>query len=987
MSLGLFEGPAPRLRAIPASAPFLDVLADAMVNALAAEAAGGPDKRKQLDLFAAGGDAHDPLALSDALVLLPNRRAAGGLIDAFSRRLGGAVLLPAMRPLGDLDEDPQVWGADPIGLDVPPAIEPTRQRMELAALIRRRDKAQGGAEDPARALALADELRKLLDTAAAAEEVQWERLSTLVAEAELARHWEASAQFLEIIARYWPERLKVDGLTDPGGRRAMMLRALAADWRTNPPQRPIVVAGSTGSMGATRELMQVVAALPRGVVVLPGLDSDLDDESWDLVSDQHPQFALKQTLRTLGVARGDVPLMTAEAGQGRARRVLMREALAPPEKTADWLARLAAAGGAGFVNEGKHGLRLIEAATEDEEAMAVALLMREVLEQPHGDAAFVTPDVALARRVEAKLSRWGVQPAVSHGRALRETEAGALIALLCELARDMSEPVAFAALLKHPRVKLAADVLALATLEHEALRGARRHADFAELAALLAGWERAQAIVAAAEAALAPLIAAMSAKEITLASFADGLAHAAENAAGGDAWQDRDGENAAELLREAIAHGADLGAMAPHAAPRVLMRLMDGREVPPAPGGDPRVAIWGPLEARLQRRSLMILGGLNEGVWPAPAGDDPFLSRPMRTALGLPSLDQRLGLAAHDFAQLANAPHVVLTRAKRRDGSPTLASRWLWRLQTLMKGAGAELVTAADHLNWAHAIDLPAAITPALPPAPRPPADKRLKQISVTTVETLIRDPYAVYARRLMRLEALRPIGAGAGPQERGIAVHRAIELFGDGEDVHVLMALLDEALRANGVSPERRAAEGQRLALSANALIGWFRERRRAGLVVHREKRGELMLGEVKLTGVADRIEIAPGHAAILDFKTGAPPTDAQVQSGLSPQLLLEAAMLAEGGFPDVDKTQATELIYWRFGGADPAPRAVALQNGAYVAGIDALAALKALLKHYADPDKPFLSKPRVLKVRLYDDYDQLARRKEWADEKTDEL
>lgn len=985
MSLGLLEGPTPRLRAIPASAPFLEVLADAMVASLATGAA--PDERRQLDLFAAGGDARDPLALSDALILLPNRRGAAGLIAAFAKRLGGAALLPAIRPLGDLDEDPQVWGADPIGLDVPPPLEATRQRMELAALIRRRDKAQGGAEDPARAIALADELRALLDSAAAADDVRWERLPTLVVEAELARHWEASAQFLEIVSRYWPERLKLDGLTDPGGRRAMMLRALATEWRANPPQRPIIIAGSTGSVGATRDLMKVVAGLPRGAVVLPGLDADLDDESWALVSDQHPQFALKETLRALGVARADVPLMSAEGGQRSARRVLMREALAPPEKTADWLARLAAAGGAGFVNEGKQGLRLIEAATEDEEAMGVALLIREVLDQPDGDVAFVTPDAGLARRVEAKLARWGVQPAVSHGRPLRETEAGALIALLCELARDPSEPVALAAFLKHPRVKLAGDSRALATLEHEALRGARRHSNFAELAALLAKWDRAHGLAASVEAALAPLIAAMSAQEMTLAAFADAVAHAAENAAGGDAWQDRDGENAAELLREAIAHGADLGEMAPHAAPRVLMRLMDGREVPPPPGGDPRVAIWGPLEARLQRRSLMILGGLNEGVWPAPAGDDPFLSRPMRAALGLPSLDQRLGLAAHDFAQLANAPDVVLTRAKRRDGSPTLASRWLWRLQTLMKGAGAELAEAAEHLHWAHVIDDPAVIAPAQPPAPRPPADKRLKQISVTTVETLIRDPYAVYARRLMRLEALKPIGAGAGPAERGIAVHRAIELFGDGEDVDELMRLLDEALHANGVSPERRAAEGQRLALSANALIDWFRQRHRHGLIVHREKRGELMLGEVKLTGVADRIEIASGHAAILDFKTGAPPTDAQVQSGLSPQLLLEAAMLAEGAFPDVGKAQAGELIYWRFGGADPAPRAVALEEGAHAAGTKALEALKALLKHYADPQKPFLSKPRVLKVRLYDDYDQLARRKEWADEKTDEL
>lgn len=988
---GLFDGPALRLRAAPASAPFLEVLADALVTALATGESSTPDKRKQLDLFAAGGDAHDPLSLSQALILLPNRRAARGLIDAFAKRLGGAALLPAIRPLGDLDEDPQVWGADPIGLDVPPAIEPTRQRMELAALIRRRDKAQGGAEDPARAIAQADELRKLLDSAAAADEVHWERLSTLVGEAELARHWEASAQFLDIVARYWPERLKLDGLTDPGGRRADMLRALAADWEKNPPQRPVIIAGSTGSMGATRALMRVVASLPRGVVVLPGLDTDLDDESWALISDQHPQFALKETLRALGVARSEIPLMTAESAPGRARRVLMREALAPPEKTADWLARLAAAGGAAFVNEGKQGLRLIEAATEDEEAMAVALMLREVLETPELDAAFVTPDVALARRVEAKLARWGVAPSVSHGPPLRETEAGALIALLCDLARDACEPVAFAAFLKHPRVAIARDLGALATLEHEALRGARRYASFAELAALVEKWTRALGVVQRAEAALAPLIAAMSAKEITLAAFADALAHAAENAAGGDAWQDRDGENAAELLREAIAHGADLGPMPPRAAPRVLTRLMDGREVAPAPGGDPRIAIWGPLEARLQRRTLMILGGLNEGVWPAPAGDDPFLSRPMRERLGLPSLDQRLGLAAHDFAQLANAPNVVLTRAKRRDGSPTLASRWLWRLQTLMKGAGADLPRAAEHLRWAHAIDAPAAIVPAKPPAPRPPADKRLKRISVTQVETLIRDPYAVYARRILELEHLDPVGAPVGPAERGTAIHRAIERFEDGADHAALLVLLDEELRREGVTPERRVAERERLAASVEALIAWFATRA-AGRVVYRECRGVLDVGGVQLSGVADRIEIVGDEALILDFKTGKPPTAKQVAAGLSPQLALEAAMLKRGAFEQrvgetktpVPAAQTTELVYWWFGGATPAPLPLDLDPMAE--GEKALAAATAMLARYADPKQPFLSKPRVMLIKPYTEYDQLARRKEWADEKADE-
>jgi ATP-dependent helicase/nuclease subunit B len=396
------------------------------------------------------------------------------------------------------------------------------------------------------------------------------------------------------------------------------------------------------------------------------------------------------------------------------------------------------------------------------------------------------------------------------------------------------------------------------------------------------------------------------------------------------------------------------------------------------------VAIWGPLEARLQRRDLMILGGLNEGVWPAPPGEDPFLSRSMREALGLSSLDQRIGLAAHDFAQLANAPNVVLTRSLRRDGSPTLASRWLWRLQTLVQGAQTKLDQADAHLAWARALNAPSAPRTPKIPRPKPPADKRLKRISVTQVETLIRDPYALYARRILGLDYLKPIGTPAGPAERGTAVHRAIELFEDGADHARLSDLLDEQLRHAGVTAERRAAERARLAISVSALIEWFAARRAHGATVYREAKGVLLVDGVDLSGVADRIEIGPTHVAVLDFKTGAPATKAQVESGLSPQLPLLAVMLARGVIEDVPAALATELLYWRFGGADPTPKPLDLD--AQAEAEKALTALCGLLARYGEADQPFLSKPRVQFVKPYTEYDHLARRKEWADAEGDE-
>jgi ATP-dependent helicase/nuclease subunit B len=994
---GLFDGPAPRLRAVSASAPFLDTLADAMVRALGPPASSPAvvDRLASAERglgSAAGEDAggpSDPFALSDALVLLPNRRAMRGLIDAFAAHLGGAALLPAMRPLGDLDDDVDIWGAEPIDIEAPPAMQRTRQRMELAALIRARDKAAGGIEDPARALALADDLGKLLDSAAAADDVRWDALPTLVSEKDLARHWEMSAAFLGIVAEYWPQRLQADGLADPGARRSLLLRALAKEWERTPPERPIIIAGSTGSIAATRALMRVVARLPKGVVLLPGVDVDLDDDAWDAVGDQHPQHALKQTLAALGVARGELSQLGAESDSGRDRRVLLREALAPAEKTSDWLARVADAGGPEFVRRGANGVRLLEAATENEEAGAIALLLREAMEAPGRTAALVTPDAGLARRVEAKLARWNIAPSVSHGRPLRETEAGVLMSLLCALASDACEPVSLAGLLKHPRVHVGADVAARTTLEHHALRGPRRFETFAELAGLeeLAKWPRALEMVARVEEALAPLAEAMARDTLTLAQFADALTLTIENSCAAAAWQGADGENAADLLREAIAHGGDMGAMAPRAAPRVLMRLMDDREVPPPAGGDPRIAIWGPLEARLQRRDLMILGGLNEGVWPAPPAEDPFLSRPMRAALGLPSLDERIGLAAHDFAQLASAQEVVLTRALRREGSPTLASRWLWRLKTLVEGAKQKLARADDAVRWARALDEPRVSRPARAPEPRPPASARLKRISVTQVETLIRDPYAIYARRILGIDVLQSIGEIAGPAERGIAIHRAVERFEDGADPALLAALLDEELRRAGVAADRRAAERARLEVSVAALIAWLKARAAAGDTVYREMKGELPLAcGVELSGVADRIEIGVHGAAILDFKTGQPPTDSQVQSGLAPQLPLEAAMLKRGAFKDMPAARVRELLYWRIGNTDPAPRVLSLEGGPEGAGENALARLEAMLREYARDTQAFYSKPRVQFVKRYADYDQLARRKEWADAESDE-
>ncbi len=958
---GLFDGPAPRLRTTPASAAFLDTLAGAMIEALSA--------------------ADNPFALADALVLLPNRRAAFALMDAFAARLGGAALAPSIRPLGDLEDDIDVWGAEPIAFAIAPAMAPMRRRLELAALIRARDAASGGVDDPARALALADELCGVLDAAAAADAVHWEALSALVDDADLAQHWALCAQFLDIIARYWPARLAELGLSDPAMRRSDILRALAAHWRASPPNKPVIIAGSTGSVAATRLLMDVVAQLPRGVVVFPGLDVDLDEAAWTEIGEQHPQFALKSTLAALGVARADVAMLGAENEAGRARAALMREALAPAAQTADWLTRLDSAGGAAFVARGAEGVRLIEAAHEDEEAAAIALLLREALETPERSAALVTPDVNLARRVRAKLARFGVLPSVSFGEALRFSPAGQLLELICELALSPCEAVALAGLIKHPLTHLG-EAPVLRAFEESALRGAKRRDSFERLAGYCETRD-VRDVVARIETALRPVTVLMSDATISFERFADAGAGAFEAlCAPGQAWIGVDGQGASALMREAIEHGAALGAMPARDAARALLGLIAGREIAPREGGEKRIAIWGALEARMQRRDLMILGGLNEGVWPASPKEDPFLSRGMRARLGLGAVDARIGLAAHDFAQLVGARDVVLTRALRRDGAPAVASRWLWRLETLAKCAGQYLARRDDALAWARALDAPAGARTAHIPRPTPPAHARLARISVTQVETLIRNPYAVFAARILGLKSLHAVGARASHSDRGEAIHKALERFDDGASVQTLLDLIEEEFIARGFDAARCHAERARLACAARAYVTWLGQRAGAARVVFRETTGKLALGEGRvLSAKADRIEVSAAGAAIVDFKSGAAPSKAQVACGLAPQLTLEAAMIARGAFDGVEGVRAHELIYWTFSGAEPKASLVDLSVGAYAAGEEALGRLEALLTRYADERQPFLCKPRVQFIKPYTEYDHLARRKEWAD------
>jgi ATP-dependent helicase/nuclease subunit B len=539
--------------------------------------------------------------------------------------------------------------------------------------------------------------------------------------------------------------------------------------------------------------------------------------------------------------------------------------------------------------------------------------------------------------------------------------------------------------LKHKLTQIAS-ANDIAAFETKVLRGPRKHGDLTDLRAK----NEPHAIVADALLnALAPLHECFAAGEAEIGAFAEALAAAAENICGSRIWAGRAGECASDFLQKLAESKDALGIVKPFQVPRLLAALMFGRVAAPEQDGHPRLAIWGPLEARLQHRDLMILGGLNEGAWPAPPPNDPFLSRSLRARLGLPATEARIGLAAHDFAQLANAPHVVLTRSERGKGAPTIASRWLWRLETLAKAGKYDLRAAGgDTLALARALDRPQAIMPEHAPRPKPGARGiTIKRLSITDVEKLIRDPYAVYAKQILGLQQLRSIGAEPDPRELGNAIHKSLELYEitdapAGEQFPALMAEIERQLVAHGFDAPQRAAFAARLARAAKTYLRWAIKRRARGDKSYLELKGELPVGDAIVAGIADRIDVrADGRAEITDYKSGSPPTDKQINSGLAPQLLLEAAMLRQGVIKDAPKADTDALIYWRFAGTNAGERVCKVDGGVEAAAQATVTGLADLLAHYAGPDAPFFSKPRVEFINDIDEYDQLARRKEWAE------
>lgn len=1025
---------APRVLSIPPGAPFLAALAEALIDG------------RLVPNFRYNGD---PLALAEVTIYLPTRRAVRELRAELMEQLGGeTAILPVIRALGEFEEElgdisdeggsAQLEELAPISqLDRILLLAPFVQAWKAKLPAHVADLFEEGIVIPASltdGLWLARDLAGLMDEIEM-EEGDWTKLVDL-APADLAIWWQVTLEFLQIVTAVWPVALAEMGKSNPAAHRNAMISAEAKRLRRNPPKGPVIAAGSTGSNPAVARLLGAIARLEQGAVVLPGLDKQLDAMSWDAVGDSaepsscgHPQFGLKRLLRTIGIERADVVEIAQASASLTARRRLLSEAMRPAQTTDLWaynrdVADLALAEGA------LDSVSLIEAASEREEAASVAVALRYAISKDeNATVALITPNREMARRVASELRCFGIKADDSGSRPLADSVPATLLRLLLETVCRPEEPVAIVSLLKHPLLQLSLprDVVRRSAefIELVALRGGSGRPDIVTLGSLFEGrlqqladgrkpnWfsrmgeknlNEARGMLVRVEQAIQPLSSLREKGFVSLAALARASVEAlealvrAEDESLTAFYRGEPGDALARFLRELVETQSDM-AVGITEWPDVFGALISGRMVKPSMGGDHRVAIWSPLEARLQQVDTLVLGSLNEGGWPEVPSSDRFMSRMMKGELSLLPPERRIGLAAHDFMMAMGAPNVVLARAARSGNAPAVGSRWL---QRLMACAGPEQSKAIKQrgrkfIDWASALGLAENQPFAARPNPTPPLEARPTKLSVTEVETLRRDPYAVYARRILKLQPLEPLIRDPGAAERGTLFHDALDLFvSSGTDpvaVDALEKLLDagrqvfaQAELANDV----HTVWWPRFERTAQGVLDW--ERGRVENVRERHAEVLAMPTEIGRTGVtlsgrADRIDIlADGTSDIIDYKTGTLPSIKQAHTLIAPQLPLEAALLQRSAFEGLGPVTPGDLTYVRLrpNGSVKADSILKTRESIKTApelAQEAWDRLEKLVMFYAKPESGYLSRALPFKEGdMEGDYDHLARVLEWS-------
>jgi ATP-dependent helicase/nuclease subunit B len=846
------------------------------------------------------------------------------------------------------------------------------------------------------------------------EDLALSDLPSVVQAAEFADHWQITLRFLEILSVHWPHILADEGTIDPADRRNRLIKAYTRYLEATPPETPVIAAGSTGSIPATRGLLSVIARLPQGRLILPGLDPDMRDTDWENLGDTHPQGTLKALLNDMNVSRTDVQIwgtakkMTADH---ISRLSFAREIMRPAETTDEWSSGQWSSRDAEALRAGSQHIEGYRAKTLQEEADIIAMVFRETLETPGQTAALVTPDRSLSARVVSTCQRWGIHLDDSGGTPLTQTPAGVFLSLVVRALETDFAPASLMALLKHELCRYSKQLPhVVMALDHYFCRGVTHTGGIKNLRDRIkeSGHPLTPDMLGLVDRIIGDTqnIDANILSRSPMSIWVNAHIRLAECWGEPEQlWSGEDGESLSLVFSDLLSEPDILPPLTIRAYQTILESWLNKTPVRASYGQHPRLKILGQLEARLFQADIMILGGLNEGTWPPAPPIDPFMSRPMRHQFGLPSPERSVGLSAHDFVQGLCTPRVILTRSLRVEGTPTVPARWLSRFDAVCRALEMKGLDKRQgfYQTYARLKDIPERINPVGRPAPCPPPKARPDTLPVTAVDTWLKNPYGVYARYILGVKQIQPLEKRIDPAFKGSILHNAIEKWvQQGPKITQVQAVpLFLSLIQDELSPYLLPAGffpfwRPRLIQIAEWLEAQSQSWEELWRPFIQETRGELTLKadrtSLTLTTRADRIDLCvDGTAyAIIDYKSSRRGLSlARMKQVMLPQLPLEALILSEGGFKDIPVKPVSHLAYWIITGGRTPGEIMTMDDVQNISPVIARARdmMIGLMTAFADPKTPYLCRPRPGFMPDFDDYELLARVKEWSSqEESDE-
>lgn len=924
------------------------------------------------------------MELSNVLLLLPNRRACQTMANAFIRQQGMApTLLPQMRPLGDVDEDEVYFGynaANIIEKDLLPAISPLERTLLFMRIILSRPQ-EFGAEKISlyQACSLAQELGHLIDTAQL-EDLDFSNLAHLVPE-EYATHWQETLKFLEIITKNWPLILAERGVVDSSQHKKEALLKQALLWEQTQPQKHIIIAASTATYPSMQKLAKTIYLLPKGEIILYGLDKLLDTNAWKAIDESHPQFELKKLLEYLEIERNDIPDIIAPKNLARER--FISEIMRPAAQTDSW--RNLHSMQQDEINS--DGIHLINCADIREEAANIALIMRHTLETPEKTATLITPDRNLARRVSSELKRWNINVDDTAGVPLSLTSWGIFMRLIISASQPEASKETTLSLLKHPLcgLKLTPQEVLFQTrhLEKNIWRSDAPQSDENTLLENLQKY-------------LTPLTELYNQPNASLNQLLQTHIRIAETLAttasiDGDKilWKGEAGNSGANFINKILSCANILPEIDPKEYLGLFESLCSQISVRSRYGTHPRLKIMGPIEARLTLSDITIIGSFNEGIWPQSTTADPWMSRPMKKDFGFPLPEKSIGILGLDLSCFMGAKEIFITRSEKVDGTPTLKSRWLMRLETVLHALNIPLssLDCPAYQYTAKNIDEPDSFSKVSAPTPRPPLNYRPRQLSASGIELLMRDPYSVFAKYILKLKPLKDLSQEPTLADFGSIIHKILEEFNNkysqefpSDSLEQLLKIGKEIFFSDPKLKNKKSFWWPKFSKMIEHLSLLEKEYRPTIQKIHNEVEGSLTIsdlpnGEFTITAKADRIdETKDGKINIIDYKTGKSRSVKEVSLGFAPQLPIEGLIAQSGGFKGIKAKEVNQLIYWQLGRKD-----IVIEDKISQILSDNKQNIKELLNIFDFETTPYTCNPNPKRVPEYSDYEHLARIKEW--------